>query len=131
MTHSCPARRSSDLLFRNMTYTGATISNFLLNGVAGMLIVSMTLLQIGGDMDAQQTGLLTLGYAIAIVPFIRFGEKLLPRFGHRKTMLWGSLIVGASLLLLMPANLLPGPSHTLAIPASHLFGLALPFTVNP
>src|SRR5690606_7069189 len=25
-------------LFRNMTYTGATISNFLLNGVAGMLI---------------------------------------------------------------------------------------------
>jgi DHA2 family multidrug resistance protein-like MFS transporter len=28
-------------LFKNSTYTGATISNFLLNGVAGMLLVSM------------------------------------------------------------------------------------------
>ena len=74
-------------LFRNMTYTGATISNFMLNGVAGILIVSMTLLQAGGHMDAQQTGLLTLGYAIAIVAFIRIDEKLLQRFGPRKPMI--------------------------------------------
>jgi len=57
-------------LFKNLTYTGATISNFLLNGVAGMLIVSLMLLQIGGNLTAQTAGLLTLGYAIAIVSFI-------------------------------------------------------------
>ena len=71
-------------LFRNMTYTGATLSNLLLNAVAGILLVSMTLVQIGGGMSAQGAGLLTLGYAIAIVAFIRVGEKLLQRLGPRK-----------------------------------------------
>ena len=70
-------------LFKNSTYSGATISNFLLNGVVGMLIVSLMLLQVGGNLSAQTAGLLTLGYAIAIVAFIRVGEKLLRRFGPR------------------------------------------------
>lgn len=118
-------------LFRNMTYTGATISNFLLNGVAGILIVSMTLLQLGGDMDAQQTGLLTLGYAIAIVAFIRVGEKLLQRFGPRKPMIWGSLIVGVSILLLMQSHMMLGTYKILAIFAYTLFGLGLAFYATP
>ena len=54
-------------LFRNPTYTGATLSNLLLNAVAGIIIVAMTLVQIGGGLSAQEAGLLTLGYAIAIV----------------------------------------------------------------
>jgi DHA2 family multidrug resistance protein-like MFS transporter len=72
-------------LFRNSTYTGATISNFLLNGVAGMLLVSIMLLQLGGGLSAQEAGMLTLGYAIAIVSFIRVGETLLQRFGRSQT----------------------------------------------
>jgi DHA2 family multidrug resistance protein-like MFS transporter len=40
-------------LFNNPTYTGATISNFLLNGVAGTLIVSLQLVQLGGNLTAQ------------------------------------------------------------------------------
>lgn len=47
-------------LFRNMSFTGATISNFLLNGTAGLLIVAMTLVQLGGNMSAQEAGMLTL-----------------------------------------------------------------------
>src|SRR6185436_20523629 len=89
-------------LFGNSTYTGATISNLLLNGVAGMQLVSMTLVQLGGGLSAQEAGMLTLGYAIAIVAFIRVGEKLLQRFGARAPMIWGSLIVGLSIALLMP-----------------------------
>lgn len=118
-------------LFRNMTYTGATISNFMLNGVAGILIVSMTLLQVGGNMDAQQTGLLTLGYAIAIIAFIRVGEKLLQRFGPRKPMIWGALIVGCSILLLMQTHLMLGAYKILAIIAYTLFGLGLAFYATP
>lgn len=118
-------------LFRNLTYTGATISNFLLNGVAGILIVSMTLLQIGGHMDAQQTGILTLGYALAIVAFIRVGEKLLQCFGPRKPMIWGTLIVGVSILMLMPTNLMLGSYRILAIFAYTLFGLGLAFYATP
>lgn len=118
-------------LFRNMTYTGTTLSNLLLNGVAGILIVSMTLVQIGGGLSAQGAGLLTLGYAIAIVAFIRVGEKLLQRFGPRKPMIWGSLIVGASILLLMPTYVLLGTYEILAIVAFTLFGIGLAFYATP
>ena len=118
-------------LFRNSTYTGATISNFLLNGVAGMLLVSMMLLQIGGGLSAQQAGMLTLGYAIAIVAFIRVGEKLLQSFGARKPMIWGSVIVGVSIAMLMPTHLLRGPYTILAVAAYTLFGLGLAFYATP
>jgi hypothetical protein len=85
---------------------GFIISNFLLNGVAGTMIVSLQLVQLGGNMTAQQAGMLTLGYAVAIIAFIRVGEKLLQRFGARKPMIWGCLITGLSILLLLPANVM-------------------------
>jgi DHA2 family multidrug resistance protein-like MFS transporter len=118
-------------LFRNPTYTGATISNFLLNGAAGMLLVSMMLVQLGGGLSAQQAGMLTLGYAIAIVAFIRVGEKLLQKFGARPPMIWGSVIVGLSIALLMPTNLLIGQYKMLAVVAYTLFGLGLAFYATP
>ena len=118
-------------LFRNMTYTGATISNFLLNATAGILIVAMMLVQAGGGMTAQQAGLLTIGYAVAIVAFIRVGEKLLQRFGPRRPMIWGSLIVAAATLCLMPTNLMLGTYRVLAIIGFTLFGLGLAFYATP
>lgn len=118
-------------LFRNSTYTGATVSNFMLNGVAGMLLVSMMLLQLGGGLSAQAAGMLTLGYAIAIVAFIRVGEKLLQKFGARKPMIWGSLIVGLSIAMLMPTQLLLGQYKILAVASYTLFGLGLAFYATP
>ena len=118
-------------LFRNSTYTGATISNFLLNGVAGMLLVSMMLVQLGGGLSAQEAGMLTLGYAIAIVAFIRVGEKLLQKFGARKPMIWGSLIVGLSIAMLMPTQLLLSQYTILAVASYTLFGLGLAFYATP
>jgi DHA2 family multidrug resistance protein-like MFS transporter len=118
-------------LFRNTTYTGATLSNFLLNAVAGILLVSMTLVQLGGGLSAQRAGMLTLGYGIAIVAFIRVGEKLLQRFGARAPMIWGSLIVALSIVALMPTNLLIGQYTILAIAAYTLFGLGLAFYATP
>jgi DHA2 family multidrug resistance protein-like MFS transporter len=61
------------------------------------------------------------------VAFIRVGEKLLQRFGPRRPMLWGSLIVGASILLLMPTSVLLDTYRILAIVAFTLFGLGLAF----
>jgi MFS transporter, DHA2 family, multidrug resistance protein len=118
-------------LFRNMTYTGATISNFLLNATAGILIVAMTLVQVGGGMTAQQAGFLTVGYAIAIVAFIRVGEKLLQRFGPRLPMIWGSLIVGAAVVCLMPTSLTLGAYRVVAVVGFTLFGLGLAFYATP
>lgn len=118
-------------LFRNLTYTGATISNLLLNATAGIIIVAMLLLQQGGNMTAQRAGLLTIGYAITILAFIRVGEKLLQRFGPRKPMLWGSYIVGLSIILLMPTNLMLGTYTVLAVISFSLFGLGLAFYATP
>ena len=81
------------------------MSNFLLNGAAGTLVVSLQLVQVGGGMDAQQAGMLTLGYAAAIIFFIRVGEKLLQRFGPRWPMMWGTAITAVGILLLMPTQL--------------------------
>jgi DHA2 family multidrug resistance protein-like MFS transporter len=118
-------------LFRNMTYTGATISNFLLNATAGILIVAMMLVQVGGGMTAQQAGLLTIGYAVAIVAFIRVGEKLLQRFGPRLPMIWGTLIVGASIVCLLPTNVTLVTYKILAAVGFTLFGLGLAFYATP
>ncbi len=118
-------------LFSNSTYTGATVSNFLLNAVSGTLIVSLELVQIGGNMTAQQAGLLTLGYAVAIIAFIRVGEKLLQRFGARKPMVWGCLITGLAILFLSPANLLLKDYRILAVIGYTLFGLGLAFYATP
>ena len=118
-------------LFRNRTYTGATLSNLLVNAVAGIIIVAMTLVQVGGGMSAQEAGLLTLGYAIAIVLFIRVGEKLLQRFGARQPMIWGCVVVAVAILLLMPTNLLLGTYQVLAFVAFTLFGLGLAFYATP
>lgn len=118
-------------LFKNATYTGATISNFLVNGTAGTLIVSLQLVQIGGNMNAQQAGFLTLGYAIAIIAFIRVGEKLLQRFGPRKPMVWGCLITGLAILMVSPANLLLWDYKILASIGYTLFGVGLAFYATP
>ena len=126
-----PAAFIDFTLFHNPTFTGATISNFLLNAVSGTIIVSLELVQSGGNMTAQQAGMLTLGYAIAIIVFIRVGEKLLQRFGARKPMIWGCLITGVSILFLVPANLMLSDYKILAIIGYTLFGLGLAVYATP
>src|SRR5690625_3145766 len=118
-------------LFKNSIFTGATISNLLLNGTVGILIVAMSLVQLGGDMTAQEAGLLTVGYGITIVAFIRVGEKLLQRFGSRKPMIWGSLIVGFSIFLLMPTHMMLDTYIYFAVIGFSLFGLGLAFYATP
>ena len=81
--------------------------------------------------DPWKAGLLTIGYAVAIVAFIRLGERLLRAFGPRKPMIWGSMIVGTSCILLMPTNLLVGQYTVLAVIAYALFGLGLAFYATP
>lgn len=118
-------------LFKNSVFTGATISNFLINGTAGALSVSLWVLQGAGGMSAAQAGYLTIGYAVFIIAFIRVGEKLLQRFGPRKPMLWGSLIVLASIILLMATHTMQWQYVILAVIAYSLFGLGLAFYATP
>lgn len=118
-------------LFESPTFTGATLSNFFLNATSGMIVVAMSLMQVGAGMSAQDAGLLTLGYAVILVSFIRAGEKLLQKFGPRKPMLWGAIVVAFSILLLMQTHLLAGTYKVIAFVAFSLFGLGLAFYATP
>src|SRR5690606_1382219 len=62
---------------------------------------------------------------------IRVGEKLLQRFGPRKPMIWGSLIVGLSILLLMPTQMMLDSYKIIAVVGFSLFGLGLAFYATP
>lgn len=87
--------------------------------------------RVGGGLSAQQAGLLTLGYAIAIIAFIRVGEKLLQRFGPRRPMVWGRMITALAIALLMPTQVMLDTYRLLAIVGYTLFGLGLAFYATP
>lgn len=118
-------------LFRNLTFSGATLSNFLLNGAAGTLIVSLGLVQVAAGMSSLQSGLLTLGYLVAILSTIRVGEKLLQRFGPKRPMIWGSAIAGVGILLTSMTFTLVGQYVVLSVIGFTLFGVGLGFYATP
>ena len=118
-------------LFNNKTYAGATLSNFLLNGAAGTLLVSLSLVQQAAGLSSLQSGLLTIGYLVAILSTIRVGEKLLQRMGARKPMLIGCAITGAGILLTTFTFLLAGQYMIVAFIGFTLFGVGLGFYATP
>ncbi|WP_167045275.1 MFS transporter [Salinibacterium sp. ZJ454] len=118
-------------VFGNLTFTGATVSNFLLNGAAGTLIVALGLVQVAAGFSSLQSGLLTLGYLIAILSTIRVGEKLLQRLGPRKPMIWGCLITGFGILMCSMTFVLVEQYVILAFIGFTLFGIGLGFYATP
>lgn len=118
-------------LFANKTYTGATLSNFLLNGAAGTLMVALSLVQIAAGMSSFQAGMLTIGYLIAILLTIRVGEKFLQKWGARKPMLLGSAITGLGIFLLSFTFILASQYIVLAVIGFTLFGIGLGFYATP
>jgi DHA2 family multidrug resistance protein-like MFS transporter len=118
-------------LFSNTTYRGATISNFLLNGAAGTLMVTLTLVQLGAGLTSFQAGLLTLGYLIAILLTIRVGEKLLQKWGARKPMILGCIITGTGILMTSMTFVLASQYMVIATVGFTLFGIGLGFYATP
>jgi DHA2 family multidrug resistance protein-like MFS transporter len=118
-------------LFRNRTYTGATLSNFLINGAAGTLLVALSLVQQAAALSSLQSGLLTIGYLAAILSTIRLGEKLLRRMGPRRPMLTGCGITAAGILLTTFTFLLAGQYMVVAFIGFTLFGVGLGVYATP
>jgi MFS transporter, DHA2 family, multidrug resistance protein len=118
-------------LFNNKTYTGATLSNFLLNGAAGTLLVSLSLVQQAAGLSSLQSGLLTIGYLVAILSTIRVGEKLLQKWGARKPMLLGCIITATGILLTTFTFLLAVQYMIVAFVGFTLFGIGLGFYATP
>ena len=112
-------------------YAGATLSNFLLNGAAGTLLVALALIQQGAGLSSLQSGLLTVGYLVAILSTIRVGEKLLQKLGPRKPMLMGCAITAAGILLTTFTFLLARQYMIVTFIGFTLFGIGLGFYATP
>ncbi|CAL1519090.1 MFS transporter [Chitinophaga sp. MM2321] len=118
-------------LFKNQTFSGATLSNFLLNGAAGTLLVALALVQTEAGLSSLQSGLITVGYLVAILSTIRVGEKLLQKMGPRKPMLLGCYITGMGILLTSFTFLLTKEYIIVAFVGFTLFGVGLGFYATP
>jgi MFS transporter, DHA2 family, multidrug resistance protein len=101
-------------LFKNKFFTGATLSNFLLNAVAGALIVANTYVQMGRGYSSFQSGLLSLGYLVSVLSMIRVGEKLLQKSGPRKPMIIACILV-ISGIMLMTLTGLPNMIYSIVV----------------
>lgn len=118
-------------LFKNMPYSGAAFSNFMLNAVAGTLIVASTYTQQGRGFTSFQTGLLTIGYLVAVLGMIRVGEKILQKVGAKKPMLLGTFMTGIGVTL-MTLTFLSDTLYVVAVFCGYvLFGLGLGFYATP
>ncbi|MBS4176795.1 MFS transporter [Lederbergia citrea] len=118
-------------LFKNRPYTGATISNFLLNAVAGTLVVANTYVQVGRGFTAFQSGMLSLGYLVAVLAMIRVGEKILQKTGAKKPMIWGTILTGIGIGV-MAFTFLPGFMYTVIVFIGFvLFGIGLGMYATP
>lgn len=118
-------------LFKNLPYTGATVSNFLLNAVAGTLVVANTYVQQGRGFTSFQSGMLSIGYLIAVLGMIRVGEKILQKVGAKKPMLWGTTLtlIGVGI---MGLTFLPDVAYTVVVFIGFaLFGLGLGLYATP
>jgi len=107
-------------LFRSRGYNAAVISNFLLNMCAGCLFILMPYVQTGRGLTSFQSGLLTIGYLVAIVSTIRVGEKVMLKTGARLPMAIGTLIAAVGILL-MSLTFLPNSLYFV----SAFIGLAI------
>ncbi|MCM3585771.1 MFS transporter [Mesobacillus maritimus] len=118
-------------LFKNKPYSGATISNFLLNAIAGTLVVANTYVQVGRGFSSFQAGMLSLGYLVAVLAMIRVGEKLLQRAGAKSPMIWGSLITTVGVAI-MGLTFLSDFAYTVVVFIGFaLFGLGLGVYATP
>lgn len=118
-------------IFDNKTFAGATLSNFLLNGSAGTLVVALGLVQRAAGWSSLESGLLTLGYLVTIVGTIRVGEKLLQRHGPKKPMLWGTTITAAGIVCTSLTFLLIEQYAVMAVIGFSLYGIGLGFYATP
>ncbi|MBU8917212.1 MFS transporter [Bacillus sp. FJAT-29953] len=118
-------------LFKNKPYAGATYSNFLLNAIAGTLVVANTYVQVGRGFTAFQSGMLSLGYLVAVLAMIRVGEKILQKVGAKKPMIWGTIITTVGVAM-MGLTFLNDLTYTIAVFIGFaLFGLGLGIYATP
>lgn len=118
-------------LFKHKGYSGATISNFLLNAVFGTTLVANTYFQSGLDFNSSQAGYITLTYLISVLIMIPIGEKVLQSMGAKRPMMIGALLNGVGIVLLMLVFLPPTWYVVVSIIGYLIYGTGLGMYATP
>lgn len=118
-------------LFKNRAYSAAVLSNFMLNGCIGTMMITSIWLQQGHHLTPLQTGMMTLGYLVTVLAMIRVGEKLLQRYGARLPMMTGPVLTAIGITFIS-CTFLSKESYIVTVFFSNvLFGLGLGCYATP
>lgn len=118
-------------LFKNRGFSGASLSNFLLNCMAGTIFVVNTYLQKGHGLTAFQSGIKSLGYTFTVLAMIRVSEKLLKKLGYRIPMWLGAAITSLGVLCLSMTFVSHDTYMWLVIIGYAIFGFGLGCYATP
>lgn len=119
-------------LFRSRGYFGATLSNFLLNAIAGaMVIVNIYMLQ-GRGLGTSDVATMTITYAIAVLALLPVGQKILFIFGGRLPMVIGTIVTFSGVVLMSLTHIEDlGLYKILVMVGYAMFGLGLGIYATP
>lgn len=118
-------------LFRNRAYGAAVLSNFLLNGAIGTMMIASIWLQQGHHLTPLESGMMTLGYLVTVLAMIRVGEKLLQRYGARLPMMAGPVLTAIAIGLISCTFLDKTLYIGVVFGSNVLFGLGLGCYATP
>lgn len=118
-------------LFKHKGYSGAVVSNFLLNAVAGTLIVANTYFQSGLHFSSFQSGVMTITYLIAVLVMIRVGEKILQSVGPKRPMLIGAALNALGIVMISLTFLPTVPYVIMCVLGYLVYGVGLGLYATP
>ncbi|WP_339355608.1 MFS transporter, partial [Klebsiella pneumoniae] len=118
-------------LFSNRAYGAAVLSNFLLNGAIGTMMIASIWLQQGHHLTPLESGMMTLGYLVTVLAMIRVGEKLLQRYGARLPMMAGPVLTAIAIALISCTFLEKALYIGVVFASNVLFGLGLGCYATP
>ncbi|WP_058914014.1 MFS transporter [Entomohabitans teleogrylli] len=119
-------------LFKSRGYFGATLSNFLLNAIAGaMVIVNIYMLQ-GRGLSTGDVATMTITYAVAVLALLPVGQKILFIFGGRLPMIMGTIITFMGVVLMSMTSVEDLAMYKVLVMVGYaMFGLGLGIYATP
>lgn len=119
-------------LFKSRGYFGATLSNFLLNAIAGaMVIVNIYMLQ-GRGLSTGDIATMTITYAVSVLILLPVGQKILFIFGGRLPMVIGTIVTFLGVVLMSFTSIEDLSLYKLLVSVGYaMFGLGLGIYATP
>ncbi|QHM74505.1 Quinolone resistance protein NorB [Mixta theicola] len=133
---SAPGKNIAQLidfsLFRSRGYFGATLSNFLLNAIAGAMVIVNTYMINGRGFTTGDVATITITYAVAVLVLLPVGQKILFLFGGRLPMIIGTIVTFSGVILMSLTHIESASLYkTLVVTGYAMFGLGLGIYATP